>query len=105
MQNAVARAQCQANMRSRMKPVSLARNYANDVAAAQFRLDASDLAFWNFVERPRRHIRFHVRKRPEQRAIRSKITIMTPANAHFARRMRHAAPAKLTRHVANQAAA
>jgi hypothetical protein len=79
MQNAVARAQCQAHMRSRMEPVSLARNHANDVAAAQFRLDAGDLAFWNFIKRPRRHIRFHSRKRPEQRAIRSKITIMPPA--------------------------
>src|SRR5882724_9900638 len=92
-------------MRSRMEPVSLARNHANDVAAAPFRLDLGDLAFWNFIERSRRHIRFHARKRPEQRAIRSKITIMPPTNGHLARRMRDAASAKLTRHVVNQPAA
>ena len=33
-----------------------------------FGSNLGDLAFWNFVERPRRHIRFHSRKRPEQRA-------------------------------------
>src|SRR6476620_4043671 len=105
MQNAVAPAQCQAHMRGRMEAVSLARNHANDVAAAQFWLDAGDLVLWNFIERSRRYIRFHSRKRPEQRAIRSKITIMPPASGHFAGRMRHAASAKLTRHIANQAAA
>src|SRR6266480_7873225 len=92
-------------MRSRMEPVSLARNHANDVAAAQFRLNLGDLAFWNFIERSRRYNRIHTRKRSEQRAIRSKITIMTPANGHLARRVRDAAPAKLTRHVVNQTAA
>ena len=35
----------EAHMRGRTEPVSLARNHANDVAAAQFRLDAGDLAF------------------------------------------------------------
>src|SRR4029453_9078160 len=88
-----------------MESVSLARNHANDVAAAQFRLDIRDLTFWNFMERPRRDIRFHARKRPEPRAIRSKITIMPPANAHLARRMRDAATTKLARHVVNQTAA
>src|SRR5262249_24099710 len=104
MQNAVAGAQCQPHMRSRMESVSLARNHSNDVAAAQFRLDFGDLAFWNFIQRTRRHICFHARKWPEQRAIRSKIAIMPPANTHLARRMRDATSAKLTRHIFNEAA-
>src|SRR5438552_18644406 len=91
-------------MRSRMEPVSLARNHSNDVAAAQLRLNLGDLAFWNFIERSRRYIRFHARKRPEQRAIGSKITIMTPAHGHLARRMRDAPPAKVTRHIFHQTA-
>src|SRR4029077_14567007 len=92
-------------MRGRAEPVSLPRNDSDNIAAAQFRFDLGDLTFWNFIERPRRHIRFHARKRPEQRAIRGKITILAPANAHLARRMRDASPAKLTRHVVNQTAA
>ena len=88
-----------------MESVSLARNHADDVAAAQFRLDLRDLAFWNFIERPRRYIRFHARQRPEQRAIGGKITIVLPANAHLASRMWDAAPAKLARHIFHQTAA
>src|SRR5437762_11612447 len=88
-----------------MESVSLARNHADDVAAAQFRLDLRDLAFWNFIERPRRYIRFHARQRPVQRAIGSKITIVLPANAHLASRMWDAAPATLARHIFKQTSA
>src|SRR5215469_9875233 len=104
MQNAVARAYCKPYVRRRMQSVSLARNHANDVAAPQIRLDLRHLAFWNFIKRPRRDIRFHARKRSEQRLICSKITIMPPASAHLARGMRDTAPAKLTSHIVNQTA-
>src|SRR5207237_1979514 len=104
MQDAVARAQCKTDMRSRMESVPFPRNHSDDIAAAQFGLDFGDLAFWNFVERSRGHVRFHARKRPEQRPVCSEITIMSPADAHLAGGMRNAAPAKLPRHVVHQTA-
>src|ERR1700754_1256507 len=102
MQNTVARAQCQPDMRGRMESVPLSRNHANDVAAAQFGLDLGDLAFWNFIEWPRGNIRFHPRKRPEQRLIRSKIPIVPPANGHLARRMGDATSTEVPRHILHQ---
>src|SRR5438477_10115013 len=89
-------------MRSRMQSVPFPRNHSDDIAAAQFGLDFGDLAFWNFVERSRGHVRFHARKRPEQRPVCSEITIMSPAEAHVAGGLVNAAAGKLTSHVVYQ---
>ena len=53
MQHAVTRAQCQADMRGRIKSVSLPRNDADNIATSEFRLNGCDLAFWNLIERQR----------------------------------------------------
>src|SRR5947209_6452690 len=102
MQHAVAGAQCEADMRGRKKPTSVARNYSDDVAAVEFRLNFGDLFFWNFIERPRGNIRFHPRQRTKQRTIRGEITVMPPAHTHLTRGMRDAAPAKIAREIFHQ---
>src|SRR5205085_9274252 len=67
--------------------------------------DFRHLALWNFIERSRGYIRFHARKGPEQRPVRSMITIMPPADAHLARGMQNTATAELPRHIFHQATA
>src|SRR5439155_16373437 len=93
VEHAIAGAQRQPHMCSRVQSISFAGNHPDHIAAAQLRLDFRHLALWNFIERSRGYIRFHARKRSEQRPIRSKITIMPPADAHLARGMGNAATA------------
>src|SRR6266496_1032887 len=87
-----------------MEAISLPRNNSNDIATAQFRLNLSDLAFWNFGERLRGNIRFHPPERTEKRTVGSKISIMSPASAHLARGMRDTAPAEIARQIFYQTA-
>src|SRR5438034_1679940 len=87
-----------------MEAISLPRNNSNDIATAQFRLNLSDLFFWNFVERLRGNIRFQPPERTEKRTVRSKIAIMSPASAHLARGMRDTAPAEIARQIFYQTA-
>src|SRR6266436_857271 len=87
-----------------MEAISLPRNNSNDIATAQFRLNLSDLAFWNFVERLRGNIRFHPRERTEERTVGSEISIMSPASAHLARGVRNTAPSEIARQIFDQTA-
>src|SRR5438046_8680381 len=88
-----------------MEAISLPRNNSNDIATAQFRLNWSDLAFWNFGERWRGNIRFHPPERSEKRTVGSKISIMSQVTAHLAGGMRGTGPAEMTRQIVDENAA
>src|SRR5919201_3162649 len=91
VQRSIGRSQCQPYVRrcAKRSVTSIARNDPDDIAAVEPRFDPADVMLGNFVKRSRGDVGFHLRERSKQGSIVHEITIMPPAVAHFARRMRH----------------
>ena len=95
VQHAVVTAISEPDVRSRVAASAVATDDADDIAVPQFRFDRRYTAFWDVIERTGRHSPLHLPERAEQLRIVPEITIMSPADRHLARNVRHAASAEL----------